>query len=154
MASEEGEAKKLIDVKIRSMRAEDVEQILAIDRKISGRDRAATFHRRVDAYLATDPLVCRVAEVDGKVVGFMLGDIKGWEYGAPEAGWIEVMAVDTEFQGNGIGRRLAEALFDHFQRTGMKRVYTLVDWADGPLLSYFKSLGFRRSDLINLERDL
>ncbi len=142
------------EVKVRPMGTEDIEAILAIDRKITGRDRAATFHRRVDAYLATDPLVCRVAEIDGKIIGFMLGDIKGWEYGAPEAGWIEVMAVDPEYQRNGVGGKLAESLFDHFQRLGMKRVYTLVDWADGHLLSYFKSLGFKRSDLINLEKDL
>lgn len=142
------------DVIVRSMRAEDIEAILEIDRRITGRDRAATFQRRVDTYLATDPLVCQVAELDGRVIGFMLGDIKGWEYGVPEAGWIEVMAVEPEYQGSGVGKKLAESLFEHFRRSGVKSVYALVDWADGRLLAYMRSLGFKRSDLINLERDL
>ena len=64
--------------------------------------------------------------MEGKIVGFILGDASGCEYGIPEnIGWIDTIGVDT--------------------------VYTLVNWGDWTLLQFFDAMGFKRGGMINLE---
>ncbi|MCL5958896.1 MAG: GNAT family N-acetyltransferase [Chloroflexi bacterium] len=148
------ESEVAVKVTIRAMRASDVQSIIEVDRKITGRERSVTWHKRVETYLAADPLISRVAEVDGKVVGFIIGDIKGWEYGVPESGWMEITGVDPEYQRDGVGRMLAESLLDQFRRSGVKSVHTMVEWSDGGIIAYLRALGFKRSEFIDLEMEV
>ena len=53
-----------------------------------------------------------------------------------------------------MGRLLAESLFDQFRRAGVKTVHSMVEWSDGGLISYLRSLGFQRSELIDLRLEL
>ncbi len=102
-----------------------------------------------------DPLLNLGAEIDSKLVGFMFGEIKMWEFGrAEKTGWIKVMGVDPEYQGIGVGLKLGEMLLDHFKKKNVKKVRTLVDWHEGDLISYFKSLGFNMLGMLPLERDI
>src|SRR5258708_26609915 len=50
--------------------------IVRIDEKISGIYRPDVWESRVIYYLRRDPDASQVAEIDGKVVGFMLGDLR------------------------------------------------------------------------------
>lgn len=95
------------------------------------------------------------AETRGQLLGFILGEARLWEFGRGERiGWIEAISVAPQFQGREVGRRLGEALLTRFARVGVRRVRTLVDWYDGELLAYFKSLGFDIMGMIPLERKL
>jgi GNAT superfamily N-acetyltransferase len=96
-----------------------------------------------------------VAEVDGKVVGFMLGEVRSGEFGLEEpTGWIEVLGVDPEYRGRSIGRRLGEAMLGYFRRQGAKSVRTLVDQEHSELDRFFQSLGFAPSSLRAFARTL
>jgi ribosomal protein S18 acetylase RimI-like enzyme len=98
---------------------------------------------------------CLGAEVNGKLVGFVLGEVRTWEFGSGErTGWIEVVAIDPEFWGLGIGRRLGEALLAKFSERGVVRVRTLVDSYSGELIAYFRSLGFQILNMLPLEKQL
>jgi len=102
-----------------------------------------------------DPLLNLGAEVDGRLVGFIFGEIKLWEFGRGErTGWIKVLGVDQEFQGMGVGQKLGENLLSHFRKLEVKRVRTLVDWYEGDLISYFKSLGFNMLSMLPLEKEI
>ena len=95
------------------------------------------------------------AEIDGKLVGFMFGEIKLWEFGrAEKTGWIKVLAVDPEYQGMGVGLRLGETILGHFQKKNVKKVRTLVEWHEGNVISYFKSLGFNMLGMLPLEKEI
>ncbi|MEW5760309.1 MAG: GNAT family N-acetyltransferase, partial [Candidatus Thermoplasmatota archaeon] len=65
---------------------------------------------------------------------------------------IEILGVEPDYMGRGIGRKLGKAILKIFKDNGIKIVYTAVRWDSGDLLSFFKNLGFERSDFINLER--
>ena len=102
-----------------------------------------------------EPLLNLGAEVDGKLVGFIFGEIKIWEFGRAETtGWIKVLGVDREFQGMGVGNKMGEMLLSHFQKKNVTKVRTLVDWYEGDLISYFKSLGFSMLGMLPLEREI
>ena len=96
-----------------------------------------------------------VAQVDEKVVGFMICNIISGGFGLlDKSAWIIMLGVDPEFMGQGIGSRLARAIFKVCHEEGIKNIYTSVKWDSTDLLSFFKTLGFDRSNLINLERTL
>jgi N-acetylglutamate synthase-like GNAT family acetyltransferase len=56
--------------------------------------------------------------------------------------------------GKGIGKALGENLLEHFRSRGIKNIFTQARWDSGDLLAFFKSIGFDRSDFINLEKRL
>jgi len=145
---------KLERLQIRPMTVRDIDDVMAIDEKITGKPHAAYYEAKVAAYLQRQPGACLVAELEGKVVGFILADIRGWEFAVELAGWLEIIAIDPEYQGSGIGKRLIQHLFDYFKRQGVRVVYTMVNWNDGELIDYLRAAGFTRGDYINLVKHL
>lgn len=117
-------------VNIRQMRLDDVKQILKLDKRIMGKERALSWPQKVNRYLEMYfPPLCHVAEADGKVVAFILGDVRGWEYALQAAGWVDIMGVDPAYQGKGIGRKLLEAFARGCRRRNMK-THVIVRKAD------------------------
>jgi ribosomal protein S18 acetylase RimI-like enzyme len=135
-------------IRIRPLDELDISDIVAIDEAISGHYRPEVWERRISYYLRRAPESSVVAEVDGKVAGFMLGEIRSGEFGQEEpTGWIEVLGVDPGQQGKALGRRMAEAILEHFRSQGAHGVRTLVDEQREDLRSFFASLGFEPSGL-------
>ena len=136
------------DVEIRPLDELDIGDVVDIDERIGGEYRPEVWEARAGYYLRRDPDGCLAAEADGKVVGFMLGEVRSGEFGLEEpTGWIEVLGVDPDYRGRAIGRRLGEAMLDHFRERGASTVRTLVDEEREGLASYFASLGFEPSTL-------
>lgn len=135
-------------VRIRPLDEMDISAIVGIDEKIGGAYRPEVWERRIGYYLRRDPDTSVVAEVDGRVVGFMLGEVRSGEFGLEEpTGWIEVLGVDPEHRGRALGRQMAEALLQHFRERGAHSVRTLVDEQSEELRSFFGSVGFQPSSL-------
>ena len=155
-------------VKIRVLSENDLDAVVRIDRKVLGRDRRRFWKRKI-AYSDIYPRPALVAEVDGKVVGFILGYVSGWEFGVPDSvGWIDTLGVDPAYQRQGIGRLLFDALIEVFKNTGREKmseaieeektkiegvdiVYTLVSWDRMDLLQFYHAMGFKKGDVLNLE---
>ncbi|RKY01088.1 MAG: GNAT family N-acetyltransferase [Spirochaetes bacterium] len=155
----------LENLKIRALDPGDLDAIVEIDKKVLGQNRPEYWKRKIqlsDIY----PTPSLVAEVDNKVVGFVLSNVSGWEFGIPDSvGWIDTIGVDPEYQNRGVGRALMEALIKNLKTTGrettpeeeqsditgVKTVYTLVKWNDWELLQFFHAMGFKRGEMINLE---
>ena len=141
-----------MSVTVRRMRTQDAEDVMRIDEKITGRPHEAQWESRIIEHVTGNPLGCLVAEAEGKVVGFILGDIRGWEFAIPKSGWIEIVGVAPEFQGKGVARALIEKLHVYFRNHNVERVMTMVNWNDGGLVTFFRALGFERSQFIILEK--
>jgi ribosomal protein S18 acetylase RimI-like enzyme len=150
------------EVGIRFLKADDLADILRLEERIErvgplpSKSRLESLRETLAYHLRQDdPFLTLGAEIDGKLVGYVLAEIRLWEFGSGEkTGWIKVLGVDPDFQGVGIGRKLGETLLGHFARKDVKRVRTLVNWFDGPLISYFRSLGFDILNMIPLEKEL
>lgn len=150
---------------IRSLNENDLDAVVEIDRKILGKSRRDHWRRKI-AYADIYPRPALVAEMEGKVVGFILGYVSGWEFGVPDTvGWIDTIGVDPDYQNRGIGKTLFKSLIENFRRTGREErpeakesmiegvnvVYTLVRRNDWNLLRFFHKMGFKRGDMISLE---
>ena len=135
-------------IRIRHLDEMDISDIVAIDEAIGGRYRPEVWERQIGYYLRRAPDASLVAEVDGKVAGFMLGEVRSGEFGLEEpTGWIEVLGVDPAQRGKALGRRMAESIVEYFRSQGAHSVRTLVDEEREDIRSFFHSLGFEPSTL-------
>ena len=142
----------LENVKIRSLKKEDLETIVEIDGRVLGDKRRDYWERKLERVDNRSSQVSLVAEVEGTVVGFILGDVSGWEFGVPNTiGWIDTIGVDPIYQKKGLATALAQELIKKLKTIGVKTIYTLVSWNDWDLLQFFHAMGFTRGDMINLE---
>ncbi len=136
------------DVKIRPVTELDISSIVRIDEKVSGKYRPEEWERRIAYYLRRDPESSQAAEVKGRVVGFMLGEVRSGEFGLEEpTGWIEVLGVDPAERKRGLGRLLAEAMTAHFKAKGARTVRTLVDTRMAEIGKFFESMGLKSSSI-------
>jgi len=142
----------LENLKIRALKREDLEAIVKIDKRVLGEDRKNHWERKLELMSDKSSQVSLVAEVEGEVVGFILGDVSGWEFGVPETiGWMDTIGVDPAYQKKGIATALAHELMKNLKAIRVKTIYTLVSWDDWDLLQFFHAMGFTRGDMINLE---
>ncbi len=142
----------LEDFNIRTLKKDDLNAIVKIDEKVLGENRRNYWEAKLELMDKKSSQVSLIAEMDGEVVGFILGDISGWEFGVPETfGWIDTIGVDPAYQKRGLGTALAHELIKNLKDHGVKSVYTLVSWNDWDLLQFFHAMGFTRGDMINLE---
>jgi len=138
--------------KIRAMKYDDLDAIVDIDTKVLGRSRPEYWQMKLELSEKRSPLASLIAEVEGKVVGFIMGDASGWEYGVPESvGWIDTIGVHPDYQKKGVARALMSEMTDNLKKVGVNTVYTFVNWRDWGLLQFFDRMGFTRGDMINLE---
>ena len=91
-----------------------------------------------------------VAVQGDRVVGFIMASQKHWGFGLVTSGWIELVGVHPNHMGSGVGKALGEAILDHFEEQEIGDVYTAVKWDYADLITFFKSIGFGRSEFINL----
>jgi len=148
----EGEEVPLKSMRIRALKKEDLGTIVEIDEKVLGENRKDYWEGKLALINDQSPNVSLVAEVDGKVAGFILGDVSGWEFGVPDTiGWIETIGIDPVYQKKGLATALAHELIKHLKAIGVRTIYTLVTWDDWDLLQFFHAMGFIRGDMINLE---
>jgi ribosomal protein S18 acetylase RimI-like enzyme len=143
----------LAGVKIRPFAQADLEPIVNIDRKVLGKSRWNYWKQSIELSNAQYPLSCLVAEADGQVIGFILGEVSGWEFKIPDTvGWINTIGVDPAYQHQGVARKLSQAYINNLKAIGIGIVYTLVNWSDWDLLRFFRAMGFSRGgEMINLE---
>jgi ribosomal protein S18 acetylase RimI-like enzyme len=139
---------------IRKIKEEDAEAISRIQAAITKGALRIDFSRIIQEQLRKDEAANFVAEWDGRVIGFMISYVVYGGYGLEKSAWIATFGVDPKFMGQGIGKRLAEEILEVYQRLGIRHVYTSVRWDSADLLSFFKTLGFDRSDFINLVRKM
>lgn len=141
------------ETRVRPLTELDISRIVAIDERLTGVYRPEIWERRVGYYLRRDPEGSPVAEIGGKVVGFMFSDVRGGEFGLEEStGWIERFGVDPDYQGRSIGRKLFEAVLAHLKASDVAMIRTLVDRGDSDLASFLRAVGFENANLQALER--
>lgn len=141
-------------VPIRSMTKSDLAAILAIDKRITGRDRKAYFQRKLaEAMDESGVRVSLVAEDKGEVRGFIMARVEFGEFGnlEPEA-VIDTIGVDTRHGHKGVGSALMSQLMTNLIGLRVERVRTEVDWNHFGLLSFLDRMGFHPHRRLALRR--
>lgn len=139
---------------IRRLRPEDADDINQISAAITNIPPEYDFKRMIEDQAIRSEDASFVAEMDGKVVGYVIISILSGIFGIKRSAWISLLGVQPRLMGQRIGERLAEEGFKYCRFQGIKDIYTTVRWDSTDLLSFFKTLGFDRSNFINLRKIL
>jgi ribosomal protein S18 acetylase RimI-like enzyme len=130
-------------LQVRSLSELDLDDIVRIAEKTRNAYQPELWENRVTYYLRRDPEASVVAERGGKVVGFMLGDVRAGEFGIEEpSGWVEVIGVDPDAAGHGVGRALGEEMVARYRARGVRRMRTMVDASMPEVERFVAALGF------------
>jgi ribosomal protein S18 acetylase RimI-like enzyme len=148
------------ELKIRPMERGDIDAVMAVygkirEEKIPGVKRSRLSYRGAmtfDEVASTNPggpldLSC-VAEIDGKVIGFIWGRLAFAGIPVDEVGIIHMLIVDPDHQGQGIAGKLVDALVQRCNTRGVATVRAVIDERHWELQNYFQKLGFKRSELL------
>ena len=143
----------LAKLNIRPLTIGDLDAIVEIDRKVLGKVRRDFWRKKIELPNPRYPQSGLVAELEERVIGFIVGEVSGWEFGIPDTvGWISTIGVDPDYQHKGVARKLSEEFVKNLKAIGVSVVYTLVNWSDSALLKFFRAMGFTRGgEMINLE---
>ncbi len=142
------------NILVRPMENQDAEAISGIYEAITQKPVADEFKRIIRGHAKSRNDACFVAILDEKVVGFMVSYILTMGFGISKSAWIATLGVDPNHMGQGIGDMMARKVLEFYKSEGIENVYTSVRWDSTDLLSFFKTLGFTRSNFVNLRKVL
>jgi GNAT superfamily N-acetyltransferase len=91
---------------------------------------------------------------DNKLTGFIIGEIRAWEFGSPPCGWVIALNVTADQREQGIGAALFDALCAEMKKDGVTTIRTMVLANDRVNLSFFRGEGLAAGPYIELERQL
>lgn len=145
-------------VRVRRVEAADMAQVIALDAKVTRLAKPDywndIFHRFSGQKLSEYFFLVADAGSAGRIIGFMIGEIRAWEFGSEPCGWVFALSVHPKARLQGIGRALLDALASEFKRAGVTKMRTMVA-RDGRLpLLFFRSEGMTAGPYIQLEKDL
>lgn len=140
-------------VLVRAMRAEDLAAVVAIDAEASGRRRPRYFQLLLDRALRPPALqISLVAELDGRVAGYLIASLYYGEYGVVEpSASMDAIGVAPAFRGRQVGRALMRQLRLNLGALQISTLRTEVSWDDFGLLAFLKREGFAPARRLCLE---
>jgi len=141
-------------VPVRAMKESDLPGIVAIDRRITGRNRSDYFRERLaEALYESDVRVSLVAERDGRLIGFVMARVDLGEFGRFEpTAVLDTIGVDPDCLGQGVGRALLSQLLVNLGTLRIERVRTEIDWRDHELMGFLDHCGFLPSPELCFDR--
>ena len=141
---------------VRSMQAADLDDIVRIDRELTGRERAAYMRSRLEETTADSAIrVSLTARLDGIVAGFVMARTDLGDFGRVEpVAVLDTIGVDPGFAHRGVGRALVSQLLLNLSALGIERIETVVAPRDLALLGFLYAAGFAPSQKLAFARQL
>lgn len=141
---------------VRNLRAPDLQAVIAIDALVTGRRREEFFRLKLKQALSDTGIVVSLgAELDGRLVGFLLARVYYGEFGVMEpVAVMDVLGIHPDAQRRGIGDALIDQLRTNLLGLGIRTLHTEVGWDNMGLLAFFQREGFRPAPRFCLELDL
>ena len=144
----ENERRKRLEIIIRRMEIDDISAVYHLGEELFTSEELPILYRTWDAYEVTDyfssdPEYCLVAEVEGKIAGFILANTIEKEGTAwKRYGYLAWIGVDEVFQRGNLGHRLYRKLEDKLLEEGVRMVIADTDTGNKGAIKFFEVLGF------------
>jgi ribosomal protein S18 acetylase RimI-like enzyme len=144
------------NIHIRNLDKSDLPAIVAMEERGTGVVRPEFWEKRIELSEAIRPhWTSLVAEVDGRVAGFILGRAGELEFGLPGTiAWIEIIGVDPPYRRQGIARAMIERFAASAEDHGIKTIFTLVDSGKAEMKQFFTRLGFVQGKMLHFHKDI
>ncbi len=141
--------------RVRGAQPEDLAQVVEIDAGVTGLRKPQYWAEILQRYgSGRRQRYFLVAEAGGRIEGFIIGEVRDWEFGSPPCGWVFAISVRPEARLGGVATRLLDAISDGFRRAGVTKLRTMLARDNNLILSFFRSQGMMAAPFIALEKDL
>ncbi len=142
---------------IRNLLKEDYDQVVHIDSLATGYPRNHYFDKKFRRTFGEDSQLfgALVAELDKKIIGFIMGEANSGEYGIEEqVASVDTLGLDPEYKRLGVGKLLLKEFCTIAEKAGIELMTTLVpkDWPE--VIEFFKSEGFKKAKMAAFDRKL
>ena len=143
-------------VMVRSMREDDLESVIRIDKKWTGRERRDYFTAKLKEVMSeTGVRVSLVAEVDSLAAGFIMTRVDFGEFGHAEAAAvIDTIGVNPDHSKGGIAAALLSQLLINREALHVENVRTRVAWDNLDLLGFLSAKGFTPAQQLSLVKKI
>jgi N-acetylglutamate synthase-like GNAT family acetyltransferase len=143
---------------IRPADSGDIAAISALDARITSLSKKQHWQellaRSKSRELAQFFLVADAPASSKPLLGFIVGEIRAWEFGSAPSGWVYALSVEPAVREHGVGEALLEAIAAEFKRCKITKMRTMVA-KDSPLpMLFFRAEGMMAGPYIQLEKDL
>lgn len=145
------------DIRVRELQEKDLEDTIRIDALHTRRPEPAYWQGVFRDFLESGPAGPRVglaADGDGGMVGYLLGEVRAFEFGSEPCGWVFAIGVDPARLRQRVASALLTECCRRFRELGVGKVRTMVRRDVVPVLSFFRSNGFVAGTFVQLELDL
>ena len=144
------------DLRIRNIRGSDAGALATIEGSHTGDPRPDWWVDVVSRHTRPGHASVRVGLVaedhdTGLVVGYVLGQVRAFEFGSEPCGWIFSVGVRKSERRRGIATRLLAEARARFHEAGVRLVRTMVRRDDVPMLTLLRSNGFEGGPYVELE---
>ena len=141
---------------IRNATQADLDTVLELDLDSVTEEKPVYWRDIFSRYVAAeqDGRFFLVAEVSGKVIGFIVGEVRAWEFGSPPCGWVFALGVAPKTRETGVGQLMLKEMCQSLKKAGVTTLRTMVDREDKLTLSFFRSQGLRTGRYIELEKPI
>jgi ribosomal protein S18 acetylase RimI-like enzyme len=144
---------------VRPARQSDIPGITALDARITSISKGPhwqdLFERSGKSRQAGQFfLVASALGEAGQFLGFIVGEIRAWEFGSAPCGWVYALSVDPDARQHGIGEGLLDAIAAEFKRAGVTKMRTMVAKHNPLPMLFFRAEGMMAGPYIQLEKDL
>jgi ribosomal protein S18 acetylase RimI-like enzyme len=145
---------------IRSARASDIPQVIALDEQVTGLAKAEYWQSLFARYSRpAEPEHFFLVAVAPRgaadtVLGFILGEIRAWEFGSAPCGWVIALSVKPDARLRGLGQALLDEIAGRFAAAGLAKMRTMVARDNRLLLLFFRAGGLVSGPYFELEKEL
>lgn len=144
-------------VVVRELGVGDLDDVVHIDALHTGEDKRDWWGGVFDDFLTGRGRRRRIglaAHREGRLVGYLLGEVRAFEFGSEECGWVFAVGVRPGAGRDRVGSTLLAEALRRFRALGIGRVRTMVRRNDVPVTAFFRSNGFVGGSFAQLELDL
>jgi ribosomal protein S18 acetylase RimI-like enzyme len=140
---------------IRGAQAADMDAVTAIDAHITNLSKPAYWADMFARYGNRSNRFFLIAEDENKkLIGFIIGEVRTWEFGSQPSGWVFAIGVDPEARLGKVGSTLFQAICDCLSGVGVDTVRTMLARDDELNMTFFRSQGMMAGPFIQLEMPL
>ena len=139
---------------IRDAVQEDLIEIIKLDAQNTGIEKDHYWQAAFDRFGNEESGFFLVAETEHHFCGYILGEVRAWEFGSPPCGWVFALGVYNDAREMGVGSKLFDSICLHYKDVGIKKVRTMLARSDHLNMSFFRSQGMRGGPFIQLEKNV
>ena len=143
-------------IPVRSLEPKDLAAVVDIDRRTMGRARRAYYERMFhQVFQVSGVRVSLVAELDARVVGFVMVRVDYGEFGRTEpTAVMDTIGVHPDFRNQDVATALMSQLLANLTALQVEFVRTSVSWRNIGLIGFLAGAGFRPAQRLALARPL